>query len=394
MIDAIKVVIFASKIVTTDLLNPKSNAWILFPKFLFNSSFILSNINTFASTAIPTVKIIPAIPGRVSVASKRVRKPINIKRLDINEILATRPKKRYLTIIKAITKIKPISKDRTPASIESCPKSGPTVLSSTTDKGAGRAPERKSKARSVAVWKVKFPEIVPWPPVIESLITGALIASLSKIIAILLPIFLLVACPNLWAPSLLRVNATIGSWLMLSYLGFASIKLSPVKIILLLTDIFSCVSVKVKISLPNSVLLSVTNLKDNWAVFPKSSFILSGSFTPGNSTKILLLPRFIIEGSFVPVSSILFLTISIDWSTADVFKLIIPFFDKPIMIWLLTKLYSNSKDLYLSKKVFISLFLSVKKLSNFSLSFWDILKLILLFLSKICIGDFFSISFF
>ena len=63
---------------------------------------------------------------------------------------------------------------------------------------------------------------------------------------------------------------------MLSYFKLASIKLSPVKIILLLTDIFSCVSIKVKISLPNSVLSSVTNLKDNCAVFPSSSFILSG----------------------------------------------------------------------------------------------------------------------
>ena len=56
-----------------------------------------------------------------------------------------------LIIINIITKAKPISKDRIPASIESCPKSGPTVLSSTTDNGAGSAPERKSKARSVAV---------------------------------------------------------------------------------------------------------------------------------------------------------------------------------------------------------------------------------------------------
>ena len=40
---------------------------------VFNSSLILSKIKTFASTAIPTVKIIPAIPGNVNVASKIVR---------------------------------------------------------------------------------------------------------------------------------------------------------------------------------------------------------------------------------------------------------------------------------------------------------------------------------
>ena len=65
-------------------------------------------------------------------------------------------------------------------------------------------------------------------------------------------------------------------------------------------------------SVPNSSALSVTNLKVNCAVLPKSSLIRSGSFIPGSSTNILLLPLFIIEGSFVPISSIRLLTISID----------------------------------------------------------------------------------
>ena len=58
-------------------------------------------------------------------------------------------------------------------------------------------------------------------------------ASLSNIIAILFPIFLLVARPNLCDPSLSSEKATIGSLLRLSYLGCASIKFSPLKIILL-----------------------------------------------------------------------------------------------------------------------------------------------------------------
>ena len=95
--------------------------------------------------------MIPAIPGNVKVASSSVKKPINISKFDINEILAIRPNRRYLIIIKIITKKKPIINENTPASIESCPKSGPTVLSSTTDKGAGRAPERNNKERSVAL---------------------------------------------------------------------------------------------------------------------------------------------------------------------------------------------------------------------------------------------------
>ena len=57
-----------------------------------------------------------------------------------------------------------------PASIESFPKSGPTLLSSTMLIGAGRAPERSNNAKSVDSWKEKPPEIVPVPPVIGSLI--------------------------------------------------------------------------------------------------------------------------------------------------------------------------------------------------------------------------------
>ena len=45
---------------------------------------IRSKIKTLASTAIPTVKIIPAIPGKVSVASNIVSIPIRIKRFNTN----------------------------------------------------------------------------------------------------------------------------------------------------------------------------------------------------------------------------------------------------------------------------------------------------------------------
>ena len=147
-------------------------------------------------------------------------------------------------------------------------------------------------------------------------------------IASLLPIFLLVTLPNLCEPSLSNEKATIGSLLRLSYFGWASIKFSPLKIILLLTEISSLLSFKVNFSLPNSLVSWVTSLKLSSAVLPNSSFILSGSFIPGNSTKILLLPLLIIDGSLVPISSILLLTISIDWSTAALRKSIIPYFDK------------------------------------------------------------------
>ena len=42
-----------------------------------------------------------------------------------------------------ITKKKPIINEKIPASMESCPRSGPTVLSSIIFKGAGNAPDLK-----------------------------------------------------------------------------------------------------------------------------------------------------------------------------------------------------------------------------------------------------------
>ena len=60
------------------------------------------------------------------------------------------PKILYFNVINPITNKNPITSESIPALIESCPKSGPTVLSSMIFNGAGKAPDLKSKARSVA----------------------------------------------------------------------------------------------------------------------------------------------------------------------------------------------------------------------------------------------------
>ena len=57
----------------------------------FSSSLILSKISTLASTAIPMVKTIPAIPGSVNAAPNEARAPIKKKRLAINARLDTKP---------------------------------------------------------------------------------------------------------------------------------------------------------------------------------------------------------------------------------------------------------------------------------------------------------------
>ena len=67
---AIKVVIFASDIDDKALSYPELILpWAVPPDR--NSSLIRSKIRTLASTAIPTVRTIPAIPGRVSEACNR-----------------------------------------------------------------------------------------------------------------------------------------------------------------------------------------------------------------------------------------------------------------------------------------------------------------------------------
>ena len=49
-----------------------------------------------------------------------------------------------------ITNKKPIANAIIPALIESCPRSGPTVLSSMISNGAGKAPDLSNNAKSVA----------------------------------------------------------------------------------------------------------------------------------------------------------------------------------------------------------------------------------------------------
>ena len=73
------VVIFASKIEDKALLNPSAIA-LRTPFPLLSSSRTRSKINTLASTEIPIVNTIPAIPGKVSTAPRPARIP-NIKRI-------------------------------------------------------------------------------------------------------------------------------------------------------------------------------------------------------------------------------------------------------------------------------------------------------------------------
>ena len=113
-----------------------------------------------------------------------------------------------------------------PAAIESAPNPGPTERSSTIFRGAGNAPARNKTAKSVASWEVKLPVIIPEPPVIAELITGAVITTPSRTTANLFPILSEVALPNFWAPLVSNLKET--AWPSVgSKDAYASIKFSP-----------------------------------------------------------------------------------------------------------------------------------------------------------------------
>src|SRR3546814_5921605 len=62
---------------------------------------------------------------------------------------------------------------RMPLRMESAPRSGPTVRSSTTVNATGSLPERSAMESSLALATVKLPEICAEPPRIGSLMLGA-----------------------------------------------------------------------------------------------------------------------------------------------------------------------------------------------------------------------------
>ena len=93
-ISAAKIVVtLASTIVVIALEKPLSTADFDFLPFS-NSSLILSKIITLASTAIPTVKIKPAIPGNVKVASNMDNIDKTNIRLKIKPVDAMKPDPR------------------------------------------------------------------------------------------------------------------------------------------------------------------------------------------------------------------------------------------------------------------------------------------------------------
>ena len=130
----------------------------------FNSSEILAKIRTLASTAIPTVKTIPAIPGKVRVAPTIDITAVTKTKLVISAKFAESPKSLYRTSMKMKTRRNPIKTELTPFSIFSCPRVGPIVCSSTNFIGAANAPALNSSASSLAADEFPRPVILKLVP--------------------------------------------------------------------------------------------------------------------------------------------------------------------------------------------------------------------------------------
>ena len=133
---------------------------------VLSSSRIRSKTSTLASTAMPIVSTMPAIPGRVRVAPIIDKRPKIKPTLIISAALAKRPKVPYDNAIKINTDTKATMHATFPASILSWPNSGPTVRSSKNSKLAGSDPARNNVASLVLSSTSKFPVIIPDPPVI------------------------------------------------------------------------------------------------------------------------------------------------------------------------------------------------------------------------------------
>ena len=141
------------------------------------SSRTLAKMITFASTAIPIPNIIPAIPGKVNVISKRYKVAITRVVYPTNARDAATPGIRYMIIMKIITSNNPIAAAFKLDEIASLPKDAPTIEDSNSCNSKDNEPIRIFAAMLSASAKVSIPVICACPPVIASFTSGLLITS-------------------------------------------------------------------------------------------------------------------------------------------------------------------------------------------------------------------------
>lgn len=124
--EVIMLEIFESLTESQALLNP----WEIdseTPSLFASSSFILSKIKTFASTAIPSEIINPAIPAAVNVTGINLNKDNTITIYKDKATTANNPGSLYQKIKKIAIANNPTKAALTPAVVASPPRDGPMV---------------------------------------------------------------------------------------------------------------------------------------------------------------------------------------------------------------------------------------------------------------------------
>src|SRR3989344_1503423 len=130
---------FESLIESQALENPSCReSWIFLP--FFNSSFVLSKIKMFASTAIPMERINPAIPAAVNVTGISLKTARDKTTYITSERLATTPGNLYQRIRNKTISAKPKIPASTPDVLASSPKEAPILCVEINSTGTGSAP--------------------------------------------------------------------------------------------------------------------------------------------------------------------------------------------------------------------------------------------------------------
>ena len=173
---AIKVVMLPSTIADIAFWKPVFNAFFtLLPRDI--SSRTRAKMMTLASTAMPILRMIPAIPGRVRVTLNA----FNIRSTSSVYITSARleasPGRKYTKIIKMNTMASPIAPAFRLVLIACSPNWAPTTLERSSSSSSFNPPIRMVDARFSASSYEKFPVMYACPPVIAVWTLGLLIAS-------------------------------------------------------------------------------------------------------------------------------------------------------------------------------------------------------------------------
>ena len=175
-IDAMRVVTLPSTMEEVAFLKPISTALCtVFP--VASSSRIRAKMITFASTAIPIDRIIPAIPGKVKVITSLNNDNVMIIKNTYNTSAntLTKPGKKYTATINTATRIKPITAACKQVVIASEPSCAPTTLERNSCNSSFNAPLRMLDARRSASSAFPIPLITACPSLITTPTRGTLI---------------------------------------------------------------------------------------------------------------------------------------------------------------------------------------------------------------------------